>query len=221
MWELSNSFSSIWFLCPIYMTGEQDGKQTMLCCVYCKCNQYSIILLLDSMNISIYIYVVASCIFNLSLYKSCHFQIIREIGFTRHYTNTDLSKISIPFLSCQKTSEHKHSWFLNPHSHLHYPLKMTYTKMKLFFQNPCPFEYHNYIISKENFNIAWFVSKKVSMKWILPSKNDLPWKINFPDFANKPPFSAILHPYSEVRYVYQLTMGLCTHYKNSCYIYGT
>ena len=96
---------------------------------------------------------------------------------------------SIAFLSCQKTSEHKHSWFLNPHSHLHYPLKKTYTKMKLFFQNPCPFEYHNYIIiSKENFNIAWFVSKKVSMKWILPSKNDLPWKISFPDFANKPPF---------------------------------
>ena len=47
-------------------------------------------------------YVVAT-IFNLSSYKSCHFQIIREIGFTRHYTNTDLSKISIPFLSYWKT----------------------------------------------------------------------------------------------------------------------
>ena len=52
-------------------------------------------------------------------------------------------------------------------------------------------------------------------------QKDLPWKINFPDFANKPPFSAILHPYSEVRYVYQLTMGLCAHYKNSWHIYGT
>ena len=47
-------------------------------------------------------YVVAT-IFNLSSYKSCHFQIIREIGFTRHYTNRDLSKISIPFLSYRKT----------------------------------------------------------------------------------------------------------------------
>ena len=101
------------------------------------------------------------------------------------------------------------------------PPKNDLHKNETFFQNSCPFEYHTYIISQENFNIAWFVSKKVSMKWILPSKNALPWKINFQDFANKTPFSAILHPYSEVRYVYQLTMGLCAHYKNSGHIYGT
>ena len=147
--------------------------------------QCYVVFIASATNILLYYYyVVATCIFNLSLYKSCHFQIIREIGFTRHYTNTDLSKISIPFLSCQKTSEHKHSWFLNPHSHLHYPPKNDLHKNETFFQNPCPFEYHTFIISKENFNIAWFVSKKVSMKWILPSKNALPWKINFPNLLS-------------------------------------
>ena len=176
MWELSNSFSSIWFLCPIYMTGEQDGEQTMLCCVYCKCNQYSIILLLDSMNISIYIYVVATCIFNLSLYKSCHFQIIREIGFTRHYTNTDLSKISIPFLSCQKTSEHKHSWFLNPHSHLHYPLKMTYTKMKLFSKILAPLNIITILFQKKISILPDLSVKKCQWNGFCPPKMISPEK---------------------------------------------
>ena len=56
------------------------------------------------------------------------------------------------------------------------PPKNDLHKNETFFQNPCPFEYHNYIISKDNFNIAWFVSKKVSMKWILPSKKISPEK---------------------------------------------
>ena len=139
--------------------------------------QCYVVFIASATNILLYYYyVVATCIFNLSLYKSCHFQIIREIGFTRHYTNTDLSKISIPFLSCQKTSEHKHSWFLNPHSHLHYPLKMTYTKMKLFSKILAPLNIIPSLFQKKISILPDLSVKKCQWNGFCPPKMPSPEK---------------------------------------------